>query len=721
MAALKLKKFSMEEETNMQEHRTDYYNSRTMVLRRGQEFKITLQFNRPIQKNEQVEFYVATGPNPTEDYYTLAVFQLSKSRSNTYWTATTDSLASSIVNVTISSPADAPIGLYKTSLQIYSKNRKSHSKLHDFILLFNPWATDDVVFMEDENERQEYVLNDSGIIYYGDKDSIQEMGWSFGQFEDGILETCLQILNRSLNYKEDKTLDSSRRGDPAYVGRVLSAMINSIDDNGVVEGNWDSRYSGGVDPLYWNGSVEILTMWRKRGYKPVKYGQCWVFGGVFCTVLRSLGIPTRVITNFVSAHDKDSNLSIDSIYTSSGRSMGKDSLWNYHVWNESWFTRSELGESYGGWQVLDATPQEISGDTYCCGPASVHAIKEGDVDLSHDGPFIFSEVNADRNTWIYYDKDVKEKVYTNIEFVGKNMSTKAVGSDERIDITENYKYPEGSPEERAIYLKAREKLIKMGIINKDGHNKRGIAKKRRKKRNGEIDFDEAETVDEKLDIGGKFELTSSTAFGDDISVTLTLTNTGTKSQNVNVKLSSSSIEYTGKPIAELLSDQTSLTLAPKKEKKIPVNLYASQYEEEIINHNLIEVVALCILKSGKKMLIRKVLFIERPPLKIQMFANAIVNHPVEVEVTYTNPLSTKLSDGGLSIGGSGLVKKKMKRKVPELGPRETRTVVIEITPSRTGTKKLVVDFTSKHFSAIKGFHTINVTDVDVEADDEFDE
>lgn len=123
----------------------------------------------------------------------------------------------------------------------------------------------------------------------------------------------------------------------------------------------------------------------------------------------------------------------------------------------------------------------------------------------------------------------------------------------------------GSPEERAIYLKAREKLIKMGIISKDGYSKRGIAKKRRKKRrNDEIDFDEAETVDEKLDIEGKFELTSSTAFGDDISVTLTLTNTGTKSQNVNVKLSSSSIKYTGKPIAELFSDQTSLTLAPKK-------------------------------------------------------------------------------------------------------------------------------------------------------------
>ncbi|XP_072259866.1 protein-glutamine gamma-glutamyltransferase E-like [Pyxicephalus adspersus] len=717
MAALKLKNFSMEEVENMHEHRTEYYNSSKMVLRRGQEFRITLHFNRPILKGEQVEFYVGTGPDPQEADHTLTKFKLSSSARYTYWTATTDSSSSADVNVIIMSPADAPIGLYKIGLHSYTKNKKIHSRLHDFILLFNPWATDDVVFMEDENEKLEYVLNDTGIIFYGQKDFIKRMGWNFGQFEEGILETCLQVLDRSLNYEEDETLDSSRRYDPAYVGRVLSAMINSFDDKGVVEGKWDSRFPGGVNPSDWVGSVEILTQWRKQGFKPVKYGQCWVFAGVLCTALRCLGIPTRVVTNFDSAHDKDSNLSIDSIYSSTGRSMSKDTVWNFHVWNESWFTRSELGESYGGWQVLDATPQELSGGIHCCGPASVHAIKEGDVDLDFDVPFIFSEVNADRNTWVYYDKDVKEKVYTNTEHVGKYISTKAVGSDERIDITESYKYAEGSVEERAIYLKAREKLVKMGIITKEGHNKKSIGKKHHKKRNGEPDFDDTENVKEKIDLEGNFELTSSTAFGDDISLMLTLTNTSKKAEKVNVKLSSSSTAYTGRPISELFSDETSHTLASKEEKQIPVNLYASQYEGELISHNLIEVVALCILKNGKKLLVRKVLFIERPPLQIQIHTIVLVNNPVEVEVTYTNPLSTYLNDGVLSFVGSGLVKRKIKKKVPVLSPRETRTMVVEITPSRTGTKQLMVNFTSKHFSAIKGFHSVNVTDA-YEADED---
>ncbi|KAM9296689.1 protein-glutamine gamma-glutamyltransferase 6-like [Gastrophryne carolinensis] len=616
MASLKLKNFSLEEATNMREHRTSYYNCSKLVLRRGQEFVITLQFNRPIQKGDKVEFLVGTGPNPQEADYTLATFQLPTSESDIYWTAKTDSSSSADVNVIISSPTDAPIGQYKMRLFIYSRKKKSSFKLHDFVLIFNPWAKDDAVFMENENERLEYVLNDSGVIFYGQKDYIKPMGWDFGQFEEGILEICLQILERSLNYKDNGALDCSKRYDPIYVGRVLSAMINSFDDDGVLEGRWASRFPGGVDPSDWSGSVEILTKWQKGGYKPVKYGQCWVFGGVMCTVLRCLGIPTRVVTNFDSAHDKDANLSIDSIYSSTGRTMSKDTMWNYHVWNESWFSRKDLGENYGGWQVLDSTPQELSGEIHCCGPVPVNAIKEGDIDVNFDGSFVYSEVNADRNTWIYYDKDFKEKVYTDTEHVGKCISTKALGSDGRVDITDNYKYPEGSAEERAVYLKARKKLIKMGIIDKDGSNKQGIGKKRRRKRtNNSAD---SENEKENLDIKGNFKLTSSMVFGDDISLTLILTNTGEQTQHVKVKLSMSSIEYTGKPIVELFSQQTSLKLASKKAQQIPVNLYGHQYEEEIISHNLIEVAALCILKGGRKMLVRKVLFIERPPLQFQL-------------------------------------------------------------------------------------------------------
>ena len=44
----------------------------------------------------------------------------------------------------------------------------------------------------------------------------------------------------------------------------------------------------------------------------------------------------------------------------------KDSIWNFHVWNEAWMSRDDLPDpSYGGWQVIDSTPQEESESKSC--------------------------------------------------------------------------------------------------------------------------------------------------------------------------------------------------------------------------------------------------------------------------------------------------------------------------------------------------------------------
>lgn len=79
-----------------------------------------------------------------------------------------------------------------------------------------------------------------------------------------------------------------------------------------------------------------------------------------------------------------------------------------------------------------------------CGPASVVAIKEGDVDLDYDTLFVYTEVNADCNRWIVYNDGTKKRVYCDTEIIGRFISTKAVGSNSRVDITCNYKYPEGT-------------------------------------------------------------------------------------------------------------------------------------------------------------------------------------------------------------------------------------------------------------------------------------
>lgn len=71
---------------------------------------------------------------------------------------------------------------------------------------------------------------------------------------------------------------------------------------------------------------------------------------VLFAVCRALGIPCRVVSNLVSAHDANSTLTIDKYYDENNEELdhdpmneaGMDSIWNYHVWNDAWMARPDL-------------------------------------------------------------------------------------------------------------------------------------------------------------------------------------------------------------------------------------------------------------------------------------------------------------------------------------------------------------------------------------------
>ncbi|KAL1006788.1 hypothetical protein UPYG_G00077120 [Umbra pygmaea] len=427
-------------------HNTNRYHvkNNTLIIRRGQEFKITLNFNQPIMPSDefQIEFYIGKNCNIANGTKTIISFDGTSSQSGS-WMGKKIEENGNMCIVGITPAPNAIIGKYQMNVAIIGNSGISRTPSMTLYVLFNAWGPDDDVFMSNELDKQEYLMNEKGCLYQDDSGSGKL--WLFGQFEDGVLDACLQIL-------DDSQMPIESRGNAFQVSRNSSAMMNFQRGQGVLVGNWSQDFSLGTEPNFWMGSVQILLEYVKHG--PVKYAQCWVFAGVFNTFLRCLGIPARVITNFNSAHDSNGKIVTDLMFTVDGsrivlnESLSKDSVWNYHCWNEAYMSRPDLHGDYklSGWQVVDATPQETSDGYFRCGPCPVKAVKEGMLSYQFDARFVFAEVNSTLKMHKIDPRTGKNEIFkVDKEYIGRKIVTKSIGENnfEQAEITLTYKYPKG--------------------------------------------------------------------------------------------------------------------------------------------------------------------------------------------------------------------------------------------------------------------------------------
>ncbi|XP_023370027.1 protein-glutamine gamma-glutamyltransferase Z [Otolemur garnettii] len=657
---------------------------RRLILRRGQLFTIQLGFSRPFQpQTDTITFVAETGPEPSELLGTRAVFSLSQTWHASVWGASDYTTDSSSLQVSIFTPANAVIGHY--TLKIATSQGQGHSvtyPLGTFILLFNPWSTEDDVYLPSEMLLQEYIMRDYGFIYNGHERFITSRPWNFGQFEDDIVDICFEILNKSLYYLKNPSQDCSRRNDVVYVCRVVSAMINSNDDNGVLQGNWSEDYSRGVNPLEWNGSVAILRQWSARGGQPVKYGQCWVFASVMCTVMRCLGVPTRVVSNFRSAHNVDRNLTIDTYYDQNAEMLPtrkQDKIWNFHVWNECWMIRKDLPPGYNGWQVLDPTPQQTSSGLFCCGPASVKAIKEGEVHLPYDTPFVYAEVNADEVIWLFRGGQAQEILAHNTSSIGKAISIKMVGSDQRQDITSSYKYSEGSPEERSVFMKASRKMLGPKRTSSPFLDLLG---------SGDL---VAQPVQLQL------HLARTPEWGQDLLLTLLIRRVPHRAHpqgplRLVVRFCAQALLHGGGTHGPLWRHMMQLNL--DSGKGLTFKSFIPSYLNLFYFDTLIRSEA-----SGSPCL---------GLLSTQVSERAEVGKALRVHITLTNTLTVALSNCMMVLEGSGLIDGQIANDLGTLVAGHTIQIQLDLYPIKEGPRQLQVLITSNEVKEIKGYRDILV-------------
>ncbi|XP_037347095.2 protein-glutamine gamma-glutamyltransferase 2 [Pungitius pungitius] len=671
--ALDIDRWDLECEFNNTDHSTDLNGVDRLIVRRGQTFTISLYLHSGNYQPgvSSLDCIAETGPQPSEQYGTRAVFCLSANIDPSCWSAAVTSPPGDMVALSICSAPDAPIGRYTLTL--------GRSARIEFILLFNPWCTGDSVFLDDKRSLDEYVLSQDGIIYRGSSKYPVPTPWNFGQFESGILDICLRILDMNPKYLKNPGKDCSGRRNPIYVSRVLSAMVNCNDDKGVLLGKWADSYEGGISPMFWRGSVEILRNWETQACQPVRYGQCWVFAAVACSISRALGIPCRVVTNYLSAHDSNGDLVIERVINENGDLIqAKEMLWNFHCWVESWMTRPDFKSEFNGWQASDPTPQEKSEGTYCCGPIPVRAIKEGELTFKYDAPFVFAEVNADVTT-IMKKKDGSTSKVTNTTSVGQKISTKSVGSDAREDITHLYKYPEGSDEEREAFRKANHQ-------NKLLHQQ------------------------ENEGLHLTIKVTTDMRKGCDFDVFAVVTNNTQSIRKCRLVFGSCAVSYNG-TLGENcgFKDLLNVELSPGEDRRVALRLNYSKYGGLLKEDNLIRLAALLIdYSTGDSTMAVRNIVLDNPEIKVRILGEPKENRKLAAEITLRNPLPETLDNCCFSIEGANLTAGQVisERLGSSVAPGEDAKVKIYFTPTHSGLRKLVVDFDSNKLCHVKGYRNV---------------
>ncbi|KAG7471968.1 hypothetical protein MATL_G00103580 [Megalops atlanticus] len=671
MEGLRLKHVNLELWQNLEDHNTQGLSSSQLVLRRGRPFKITLLFeNRQFNPHTDSLFFKAS----LGGLYIEFPAVLSKDSFHTEWGALIQSGDVYPLSVTVhfTTSSRSPVGLYSLQLHILSWNQQHDYIIGKFVLLCNPWCQSDSVYIPFEDQREEYVKNDFGLLYMGTPHNVISQPWAFGQYEKGILEICLNILQVSPQHSRDRQRDYLHRSDPVYLSRVVCAMINCEDDRGVLRGNWSGSYRGGVDPSEWTGSADILKRWAKTRFSPVEYGQCWVFAAVMCTVMRVLGVPSRVVTNFNSAHDTNSNLIIEEFYTDTGEKLyvSKDSIWNFHVWVECWMTRPDLGSEFSGWQVLDPTPQERSRGIFCCGPCPVKAIRKRRVDLAYDTPFVYAEVNADVLTVIVANGRVVSRS-VDTERVGTRIYTKSIGSLK--------------PENLTCAYKCAHDIARL----------QSTSSRRRKSLDISLSIDKVPVV------------------GEDISVSVTITNKSSVTRFLREHINAQAKDFNNIHLKTFWELRNHLQIVPWEVKTIQHRIPHSQYEGELMADNLVNLaVVIEDERTQERVLASEELNITTPQISFQ-FAGGdrlVRNKEHSVLVTFTNPFTTPMCNALLTVEGFGLIEGKAQSKVYLLQAGKTVDKTITFTPTSAGTKMLQASLVSKNSSAIiRSFHAVSVT------------
>lgn len=263
--------------------------------------------------------------------------------------------------------------------------------------------------------------------------------------------------------------------------------------------------------------------------------------------------------------------------------------------------------------------------------------------------------------------------------IGKLIITKAPNRFEIEEITNSYKYPEKTGEERATMLKAlqqSENLFSRYYLNEEFN-----------------------------DIRFNFELHDDIKIGQTFNVSLVMRNRSKdKDHKVHVILKVDVVTYTGKVGESIKKDTYDVTVKADTVTEVKLPVSYEEYSKRLIDQGSFSISCLATVEATQFEYYAQDDFrVRKPDIKIAIQGKAVKGVETTAEISLENSLPVPLKKGQFIVEGPGLDKPlKMKVNSP-VPPGEKAIAQLKFVPPRVGRESLTAKFVSKELNDVDGF------------------
>ncbi|NQE04683.1 hypothetical protein C5S32_02320 [ANME-1 cluster archaeon GoMg1] len=394
---------------NKGEHHTDKYPSEYNVLRRGQSFNLNADIENFDDSDHKIIFVITKPSGETQEFTARKDGILGSGWDCIY---TRKWYKWNKFNFKIHIPGNEQVGKYQLIGEIQKKDGTETYDIFgddevkpEFYVIFNPWSSEDVdVSYPHEHESDFFATGDDGKQYY--PQSYNAFSWTLEPANKKVFETAIETISGDISGFDsaNKIIDKVSynaghdgnhpwelgyefdESEGAY-GYYRLGKDDPFDSSEILGGAWwhVSDFRGHPDKTSSSNVPNIINTWLNNpGNNP--YGQCMQFSGLGTSLLRSIGIPSKMVS--IPDGKKAHNPSEDWRPT-------------FHIWSEAWINNE--------WKEIATTYQDPNGPSSKCNALYQTEIRSNyEVDGSPDADGFVDHVFTDQivpHWWFWWKLD----------------------------------------------------------------------------------------------------------------------------------------------------------------------------------------------------------------------------------------------------------------------------------------------------------------------------